>query len=58
MVVSLRRFATRFCIDCRGATAIEYAMIAVGISVAIVASLAALSAAVGDKFDLVAGAFN
>lgn len=43
--------------DTRGATAIEYAMIAAGIAVAIAAAVAALGGNVTAIFDTVAGGF-
>ena len=55
---TVTKFFARFLADESGATAIEYAMIAIGISVAIVAAVAAVSAAVQGKFDSVADALN
>ncbi len=43
--------------DCSGATAIEYALIAGGISIAIVASVSGVGSAVVGLFTAVAGAF-
>lgn len=50
----MAKIFSRFLADQTGATAIEYAMIAVGIAVAIVATVTALADAVKGKFDLVA----
>jgi pilus assembly protein Flp/PilA len=49
-------FLCRFLADETGATAIEYAMIAFGIAVAIVTTVTALGSAVQGKFDLLAAA--
>ncbi|HET7334291.1 MAG TPA: Flp family type IVb pilin [Rhizomicrobium sp.] len=47
-----RFYLTAFLKDCRGATAIEYAMIAAGISVAIITAVGLLGSAVAAKFNL------
>jgi len=41
-----------------GATAIEYALIAGGIALAIIAAVSALGVTVAAKYDLVEGGFN
>jgi pilus assembly protein Flp/PilA len=51
--IDVTKVFSRFLADENGATAIEYALIAMGIAVAIVASVAAVSEAVKGKFDLV-----
>ena len=43
---SLARLAWRFCADENGATAIEYALIAAGIAVAIVTTVTSLGSAI------------
>jgi pilus assembly protein Flp/PilA len=48
----------RFCADESGATAVEYAMIAVGISVVIVATVAAIGTSVKNNFTSVSAGFN
>ena len=48
----------RFLRDERGATAIEYAMIAAGIAVAIVAAVNALGGSVKGMYDTVAAAMG
>lgn len=45
----------RFAGDRRGAAAIEYALIAALIAVAILASITLLGASVGDRFTLIGG---
>jgi pilus assembly protein Flp/PilA len=48
----------RFCANESGATAIEYAMIAVGISVVIVATVTAIGTSVKNNFTSVSAGFN
>jgi pilus assembly protein Flp/PilA len=45
----------RFVKDESGATAIEYALIASGIAVAIIVAVNALGTAISDKFDFIKG---
>ena len=45
----------RFMKDESGATAIEYALIAAGIGVAIITAVNALGTAISDKFDFIKG---
>ncbi|MGQ0741221.1 MAG: Flp family type IVb pilin [Alphaproteobacteria bacterium] len=45
----------RFCRDARGATAIEYALIAAGIALAIVAAVTALGVALNASYSKFAG---
>ena len=47
---SLARLAWRFCADENGATAIEYALIAMGIAIVIVASVNGIGTALSTKF--------
>jgi pilus assembly protein Flp/PilA len=48
----------RFCADESGATAIEYAIIAVGIAVVIVAAVTSIGGAVKDSFTKASNGFN
>jgi pilus assembly protein Flp/PilA len=52
------RGARRFAVDDSGATAIEYAMIASGIAVAIAAAITLLGGKVGTMFQTVAAIFS
>jgi pilus assembly protein Flp/PilA len=52
------RGARRFATDDSGATAIEYAMIASGIAVAIAAAITLLGGKVGTMFQTVANIFS
>ena len=52
------RLVRRFLADRQGATAIEYAMIAAGIALAIVASITALGATVDGLFSSVLAALR
>ena len=45
----------RFVKDESGATAIEYALIAAGIGIAIITAVNALGTAISDKFDFIKG---
>ena len=45
----------RFVQDESGATAIEYALIAAGIGIAIITAVQALGTAISDKFDFIKG---
>ena len=45
----------RFAKDESGATAIEYALIAAGIGIAIITAVNALGTAISDKFDFIKG---
>ena len=54
----MAKLFSRFLADQTGATAIEYAMIALGIAVAIVATVAALGEVVKGKFDLAEAALG
>jgi pilus assembly protein Flp/PilA len=54
MKVLVQRFAT-FAKDQSGATAVEYGLIAAGISVAIIASMNALGSRISNTFSTVAG---
>ncbi len=47
-------FLKRYLANERGATSIEYAVIATGISIAIIAAVAAIGTSVKGRFDLVA----
>jgi pilus assembly protein Flp/PilA len=49
----MRRLLKNFCNDDSGATAIEYALIAMGISIVIVASVNGIGTALSGKFGTV-----
>jgi pilus assembly protein Flp/PilA len=51
----MMKFLTRFLADDEGSTAIEYALIAVGLSLAIVAAAPAVGTAVSGMFNQIAG---
>lgn len=51
----MNRLLTRFVNDESGATAIEYGLIAAGISVAIIAAVQFLGTQIGSTFNSVAG---
>jgi pilus assembly protein Flp/PilA len=57
--ITLRRSSVqaikRFVKDESGATAIEYALIAAGIGIAIITAVNALGTAISDKFDFIKG---
>ncbi|MFY9893289.1 MAG: Flp family type IVb pilin [Xanthobacteraceae bacterium] len=55
---AIRTMFQRFLRDARGATAIEYAMIASGVSIAIVATIVGLGANVKGFYTTVAAAMN
>jgi pilus assembly protein Flp/PilA len=48
----------RFCTNESGATAIEYAILAVGISVVIIATVTAIGTSVKNSFTSVSAGFN
>jgi pilus assembly protein Flp/PilA len=50
MEAGLKRILTKFCRDESGATAIEYGLIAAGISLAIIAVVNGLGTNLNDKF--------
>jgi pilus assembly protein Flp/PilA len=52
-MVNLGNFLTRLAADKRGATAIEYGLIAAGIAVAIIATIAALGTSLNTTFSSV-----
>lgn len=54
----MTKLLARFFADESGATAIEYAMIAVGIAVAVVVTVNLVGTAVQDDFEQVAEGFN
>ena len=54
----MRRLLARFVCDERGATSIEYAIIAGGISIVIITAVTGVGSAVSDKFVLVSNAFR
>jgi pilus assembly protein Flp/PilA len=49
--VPLKKFLARFCADESGATAIEYGLIAAGISLAIIAAVNGLGSNLNTKFN-------
>ncbi|MFD2184663.1 Flp family type IVb pilin [Rhodoplanes azumiensis] len=49
----MRAFLKRFLHDERGATAIEYAIIAVGISVTVIAAVNAIGTGMKDRYETV-----
>ena len=49
---------TRFCNDQRGATAIEYGLIAAGISLAIIAAVNHLGTALSSKFSAISSSLK
>ena len=53
-MLNLKSSVERFLADEAGATAIEYALIAVGISVAILAAVQALGGSVSSMYDTIA----
>jgi pilus assembly protein Flp/PilA len=57
-VIWMRRLLTRFLADESGATAIEYALIAMGISIVIVASANGIGTKLGTTFTTVSTSLN
>jgi pilus assembly protein Flp/PilA len=53
----MRNLISRFLRDQSGATAIEYAIIAGGLSIVIVTAVAGIGSALNDKFTLVKNSF-
>lgn len=51
----LAKFASEFLRDTSGATAIEYALIASGISIVIVAAVSGIGGSLRDRFDTLNG---
>jgi pilus assembly protein Flp/PilA len=56
--MSMRGLLVDFLADEAGATATEYALIATGIAVAIIASLGAISTAINERFGDLATSLN
>jgi pilus assembly protein Flp/PilA len=54
----MRRLLARFVVDEGGATAIEYALIAAGISVMIITGVSGVGSAVSSKFTLVSNSIK
>jgi pilus assembly protein Flp/PilA len=54
----MRRLLARFIVDESGATAIEYAIIAGGISIVIITAVSGVGTAVSAKFDLVSNSIK
>jgi pilus assembly protein Flp/PilA len=54
----MRRLLARFVVDERGATAIEYALIAAGISIMIITGVSGVGSAVSSKFTLVSNSIK
>lgn len=51
----LARFASKFLSDNSGATAIEYALIASGISIVIIVAVSGIGGSLRDRFDALNG---
>jgi pilus assembly protein Flp/PilA len=54
----MRRLLAKFVFEERGATSIEYALIAAGISIVIITAVGGVGTAVSDKFVFVSNAFK
>jgi pilus assembly protein Flp/PilA len=54
----VRRLISRFVSDTRGATAIEYAIIAVGISIVILGAVTSIGTSMSAKYTAVKDALN